>query len=275
MGVRVKLRSDEARLFFEQEHLDDALFAVGSGELALHSSRSPAKDTPNEDAAGIVAAGPDSAVVAVADGVGGAPAGRQASSIAIKCIATATHAAIRTGLELRYGILSGFEAANEEILALGVGAATTLAVVEIAGSTVRPFHVGDSFMLITGQRGKIKSQTIPHSPTGYAIESGLLEEKDAMHHEDRHVISNVIGSAEMRIDVGSPVELAPHDTLVLASDGLSDNLLTPEIVALVRKGPVATAAAVMSRLAQQRMELADADTPSKPDDLTFLIFRLR
>lgn len=275
MGVSVKLGSDEARLFFEQEDLDDVVFSVGSGELALHSSKSPTKDTPNEDAAGIVAAGPDGAVVAVADGVGGAPAGRHASSIAIKCIANATQAALRDGHELRYGILDGFEAANEEILALGVGAATTLAVVEIAGSTVRPFHVGDSFMLITGQRGKVKSQTIPHSPTGYAIESGLLAEKDAMHHEERHVISNVLGSAEMRIDVGSPVELAPNDTLVLASDGLSDNLLTPEIVELVRKGPLEKAAMSMSQLAQQRMESTDGDTPSKPDDLTFLIFRLR
>ncbi len=275
MGVREELGSDEARLFFEQERLDDAVFSVGSGEIALHSSKSPEKDTPNEDAAGIVAAGPNRAVVAVADGVGGAPAGRQASSIAINSIANATRQALRDGHELRFGILNGFEAANEEVLALGVGAATTLAVVEIADSTVRPFHVGDSFMLITGQRGKVKSQTIPHSPTGYAIESGLLDEADAMHHEERHVISNVIGSVEMRIDVGSPFELAPHDTLVLASDGLSDNLLTPEIVELVRKGPVERAAAAMSRLAQQRMELVDGNTPSKPDDLTFLIFRLR
>lgn len=275
MGVREKLGPKQQRLFFEQEFLDGAVFSIGDAELALHSSKSPAKDTPNEDAAGIVAAGPDSAVLAVADGVGGAPAGRQAASIAIHCIASAVRDAIRQGHELRYGILNGFEAANEEVLALSVGAATTLAVVEIAGSTVRPFHVGDSFMLVAGQRGKVKSQTIPHSPTGYAIESGLLDEEDAMHHEERHVISNVIGSDEMRIDVGSPVELAPRDTLVLASDGLSDNLLTPEIVEQVRKGPLEKVAVSMSRLARTRMDIADGATPSKPDDLTFLVFRLR
>jgi serine/threonine protein phosphatase PrpC len=274
MGVTGKLGPDEARLFLEQEHLDGALVRVGSGEIAIHSSKSPAKDTPNEDAAAIVAAGRGSAVIAVADGVGGAPAGREAAAIAVNCIAIATHEALREGHDLRFGILNGFESANEQVLALGVGAATTLAVVEIADSTVRPFHVGDSFMLITGQRGKVKSQTIPHSPTGYAIESGLLDEKDAMHHEERHVISNVIGSAEMRIDVGSPVELAPNDTLVLASDGLSDNLLTSEIVEHVRKGPLAKSATAMSGLARQRMELAVGDAPSKPDDLTFLIFRL-
>lgn len=275
MGVREKLGRDEARLFFEQEHLDDALFSVGSGEVALHSSRSPNKETPNEDAAGIVCAGPDRAVLAVADGLGGAPSGRHAASIAINCIAHAAQKSLREGHELRYGILNGFEAANEEVLALGVGAATTLTVVEVDGSTVRPFHVGDSFMLITGQRGRVKTQTIPHSPTGYAVESGFLDEKEAMHHEERHVISNVIGSTEMHIDVGSPFELAPRDTLVLASDGLSDNLHMPEIVELVRKGPVDAAAAAMARLAHQRMVLDNGEDPSKPDDLTFLIFRLR
>lgn len=275
MGLKEKLAKDEARLFFEQELLDDAIFEIGGGVLALHSSRSPNKDTPNEDAAGIVSAGSDGAVLAVADGLGGAPAGRQASSIAINAIAHAVRQALTDGHELRYGILNGFEAANEEVLALGVGAATTLTVVEIDGASVRPFHVGDSFMLVTGQRGRIKSQTIPHSPIGYAVESGLLDEKEAMHHEERHVISNVIGSSEMRIDVGSPFELAPRDTLVLASDGLSDNLHTPEIVELVRKGPLDEASRAMAARAAKRMELVDGNTPSKPDDLTFLVFRLR
>lgn len=275
MGMREKLGRDEARLFFEQEHLEEAYFAIGSGEVALHSSKSPNKETPNEDAAGIVAAGPGRAVLAVADGLGGAPGGRDAASIAINCIAHAAQKSIREGYELRYGILNGFETANEEVLALGVGAATTLTVVEVDGAWVRPFHVGDSFMLITGQRGKVKTQTIPHSPTGYAVESGLLDEKEAMHHEERHVISNVIGSSEMHIDVGSPFELARRDTLVLASDGLSDNLHMPEIVELVRKGSIERAATEMARLAHQRMVLDNGKDPSKPDDMTFLIFRRR
>lgn len=275
MGVRDELANDEARLFFEEKHLKDTVFAVGRGVVALHSSRSPAKDSPNEDAAAIVAAGADRAVLAVADGLGGAPAGAQASAIAINCIARAIADALREGHELRHGILNGFEAANEEVLTLGVGAATTLTVVEIEGASVRPFHVGDSFMLITGQRGKVKSQTIPHSPTGYAVAAGLLDEKEALHHQERHVISNVIGSAEMRIDVGSAIELATNDTLVLATDGLSDNLLTPEIVELVRKGPIERASQSMAQRAAKRMDLADGNAPSKPDDLTFLIFRLR
>lgn len=73
MGLRETLARDEARLFFEQEQLDDAVFDVGDGIVALHSSKSPMKDTPNEDAAGIISVGSDRAVLAVADGLGGAP----------------------------------------------------------------------------------------------------------------------------------------------------------------------------------------------------------
>ncbi len=160
------------------------------------------------------------------------------------------------------------------MLSLALGAATTLTVVEFDGETVRHYHVGDSMVLLTGQRGKVKMQSIPHSPVGYAVESGMLDETDAMHHEDRHVISNVIGSADMRIEVGSAVPVAPRDTLVLASDGLSDNLHMPEIVECVRKGPIADAARELARQARERMEWEGEGEPSKPDDLTFVLFRL-
>ena len=140
------------------------------------------------------------------------------------------------GVATRIGIINGFESANEEVLALALGAATTLTVVEFDGQLVRYFHVGDSLSLLTGQRGKIKMQSMPHSPVGYAVEAGLLDETDAMHHEQRHVISNVIGSVDMHIEMGSAVELSPRDTLLLASDGLTDNLHMPEIVECIRKG---------------------------------------
>ncbi len=40
-----------------------------------------------------------------------------------------------------------------------------------------------------------------------------------------HIVSNVVG-----VDVGSALELAARDTLLIASDGLVDNLKTEEIV---------------------------------------------
>ena len=264
---------DGVRLFYEQKLLEGTFLAAAGGVLAVYSMRCPEKETPNEDAVAIIPTGVGSGVLAVADGLGGAPAGRQASLLAIQCLARAVEEVVREDVAIRIGIMNGFESANEEVLALALGAATTLTVVEFDGQLVRHFHVGDSLSLLTGQRGKIKMQSIPHSPVGYAVEAGLLDETDAMHHEERHVISNVIGSVDMRIEVGSAVELSPRDTLLLASDGLSDNLHMPEIVECIRKGSLEKITEDLARRARERMEGAQDGEPSKPDDLTFVVFR--
>jgi serine/threonine protein phosphatase PrpC len=265
---------DGVRLFYEQKLLEGTFLAAAGGVLAVYSMRCPEKETPNEDAVAIIPTGVGSGVLAVADGLGGAPAGRQASLLAIQCLARAVEEVVREDVAIRIGIMNGFESANEEVLALALGAATTLTAVEFDGQFVRHFHVGDSLTLLTGQRGKIKMQSIPHSPVGYAVEAGLLDETDAMHHEERHVISNVIGSVDMRIEVGSAVELSPRDTLLLASDGLSDNLHMPEIVECIRKGSLEIVTEHLARRARERMEGAREGEPSKPDDMTFVIFRL-
>jgi serine/threonine protein phosphatase PrpC len=186
-------------------------------------------------------------------------------------------------VELRTAILDGIEAANRRVSELGLGAATTLSVVEIRDGRVRPYHVGDSRILVVGQRGRIKHQSIAHSPVGYAIEAGLIDERDAMHHKDRHLVSNTIGSPDMRIEVGPEIELARYDTLLIASDGLFDNLHIDEIVGHIRFGAFPRAARGLLEQSLGRMQSspppgdsearAGAHAPSKPDDLTFIVFR--
>ncbi|MHC4091793.1 MAG: PP2C family protein-serine/threonine phosphatase, partial [Planctomycetota bacterium] len=174
---------------------------------------------------------------------------------------------------LRSAILDGFERANERVVELGGGAATTLAAVEIDAATIRPYHVGDSMILAVGQRGKVKLHTVSHSPVGYAVEAGLLDAREAIHHEDRHVVSNIVGSAEMRIEVGRTLKLRPRDTVLVASDGLFDNLHLEEIVECIRKGPLQKAAERLAAAGRKRMEQAQEGHPSQPDDLTFVLYR--
>ena len=116
-------------------------------------------------------------------------------------------------------------------------------------------------------------QTVSHSPVGFAIEYGLLDESEAMHHEERHLVSNVVGSDDMRIELGPPLKLARYDTVLLASDGLLDNLYTDEIVELIRKGPLPKSLASLVKVAQQRMENPIEGVPCKPDDMTVVALR--
>jgi serine/threonine protein phosphatase PrpC len=124
-----------------------------------------------------------------------------------------------------------------------------------------------------GQRRKVKLQTVSHSPVGYAVEAGLIDEHEAMHHDERHVVSNMVGAVDMRIEVGSPIRLAPRDTALLATDGLFDNLNPAEVVDIVRAGPLDRAANDLAARAAERMRTPDAKHASKPDDLTFVLYR--
>ena len=266
---------DDAFLCVEAEVEESEPRAIARGEAVVWSSRCPGKTTPNEDAAALVPTIEGGGVLIVADGMGGGPAGEQASGIAIRAMAHSVEEAVRAGDLVRSAILNAFDKANDDILALGVGAGTTLALVEIQDHSVRPYHVGDSMILLVGQRGRLKLQSISHSPVGYAVEAGVLDETEALHHEARHLVSNMLGSADMRIELGAPISMARRDTLLLATDGLFDNLRTDEIVQIVRTGRLARASKRLVDLARSRMTEPRADEPSKPDDLTFLLYRRR
>jgi serine/threonine protein phosphatase PrpC len=239
----------------------------------VFSCRSPGREGSNEDCAAVLPFGDGSYVFAVADGLGGGRAGARASALAIDSLGAALDEARREQWSLRTAMMNGIERANEAIRALGVGAFTTLSAVEFSDGAMRPYHVGDSMILLIGQRGRLKLQTVAHSPVGFAVESGLLDEAEAMHHKERHLVSNVLGAPDMRIEVGSQRRISPRDTLLLASDGLSDNLRTEEIVALLRTGPLEAACDRLAELARARMHAPGEGEPCKPDDLTFVAFR--
>ena len=169
--------------------------------------------------------------------------------------------------------IAAIEKANVRILESGKRSATTIVVAEISGGQLRCYHVGDSELIVCGQRGRIKQRIIPHSPTGFAVEAGLLDEQEAVQHEQRHIIFNVIGAPDMRVDVSTAIALAPFDTVLLTSDGVLDNLYVDEIVEIIRMGPLALAADRLLQATRARMEKQKGTEPSKPDDVTIVLYR--
>ncbi len=268
----------------QQEHVlildgtvepDQAQVLVAGGAAVALTRRDPDKTTDNEDTVAIIPYGPGAAVLVVADGAGGLPAGKRASLTAVTTLAASLQAAMDKTMLLRTAILNGIESANEAVMALGNGSATTLTVITIEGLVARSYQIGDSEALVVGQRGAVRLQTTAHSPTGFAVEAGFLDQRDALHHEERHLVSNFLGTPEMRIDVGAGVELRPRDTVVVASDGLTDNVHLDEIIEIVRKGPLDKSATAAADLAGSRMAGNGAGEPCKPDDLSLILFRKR
>ncbi len=259
------------KLYVQKDLSEVEALSFAGGAVVVFCHAGPGKSTPNEDSVALIPISSESGVLVVADGVGGMPGGARASRIAVETLAERL-GSLADGEPIRGAVLDGIEIANEKVLALG-GAATTVAVIVIDNRVVRPFHVGDSLILLTGQRGKVKFRNIPHSPTGYAVESGFLDHADAIRHEERTLVSNVVGDPEMRIDIGPSIHLAARDTLVVASDGLSDNLINGEIVDTVRVGPLERAGGRLRRLARSRMARPLPGKPCHPDDLSFVVYR--
>lgn len=245
------------------------LYQVGKTLISIFTRRAPNKDTDNEDCIALIPLAGDSVIIAVADGVGGLPAGAAASETALKVIIECVSRAASP----REGIMEGIEQANQAILDNANNSATTLALVEIDGYSMRTYHVGDSGMLLTGQRARLKVETNPHSPTGDGVRGGFLNELDALQHEERNIVSNVLGSQEMHMEIGSPTAIAARDTGIVASDGLFDNLLVQEIVDTIRTGKLHKATRTLVDFATRRMTSNENTLIGHPDDLSLALFR--
>ncbi len=269
-----------------RSELRDARFYVGNadahhdliqthlGEVAVSTIGDLDKAGPNEDSAAVIPVNEDYLVLIVADGVGGMAGARRASNLTVETVGAAVQSIDETtGTKLRTAILDGIEAANQAVLDLGNRSASTLALAEIGPGYIRTYHVGDSILLLCGQRGLVKLQTTPHSPVGFAMEAGLIDENEALQHNELNLIFNVIGSADMRIEIGSELPIAARDTLLIASDGLTDNVRQEESVEIIRKGSIEKAVIGLTEIAQNRMSTEAPGRPSKPDDFTTILFR--
>lgn len=260
---------------FLDAHFEEARIEspFAHGQVAVFSTPRPGEDgRTNEDAAALFANG-NSGVLVVADGAGGQPAGAKAAELAVTSMESTVRDAVTSGEALRNAVLNGFERANEAVRALGVGAGTTLVVVTLEEDRLRSYHVGDSATFVVGQRGRFKLQTMLHSPVGYAIEAGVLDPGDALHHEDLSVVSNLVGTQDMRIEIGPEIRLSRRDTVVLASDGVFDNFHAQQVAEVVRAGRLDKVAAKLRAACLEAMNHPKEGQPSKPDDLTFILYR--
>lgn len=267
----------EALLLAAEQHAASTLVRVAGGAAAVWAAPRPGGG-PSQDALLVLPLGPDSAVLAVADGMGGLPEGGVAAARAVTALAATVEQGLAAGGALQAAILDGIAAANAAVLSMSSGSATTLAVAELAGGRVRAYNVGDSEIMVFGQRGGLKLRTLSHSPVGFALQAGLVDHEEALYHRDRHLVSNFIGSHDMRIEVGSALRLRPLDTVVVCSDGLVDNLRLAEIATVMRCGPLDRRLETLAGQATMRMTTApaaDDNHPSKPDDLSIIAFRQR
>lgn len=215
----------------------------------------------------------DIALLLVCDGMGGHKAGNVASSLA----ATVFAGEVKEGLanarvtgavcSLMKGAL---RAANSAVYELSLsepdcrGMGTTVVSAVILGQDATVMNVGDSRAYhITG--GTIRQITRDHSVVEDMVRRGDITREQSRTHPSKNLITRAVGTVrDVEADFFSVV-LREEDTLILCSDGLSNEVSEEELLAAEME--CASAEDVAERL------LALALTRGAPDNVTVAVFR--
>ncbi len=248
-----------------QELVEPRPVVLKTGQAIVFSRAHSGQSGGNEDALGVFEDADGRVCLVVADGVGGLPGGLEAATLATGLLAKVSPSK-ETSPESR------LESINQRLLTELPNSATTVCVAEIADSVLVNCHAGDSTALVVGQRGRIKLKTQAHSPVGIKEANGL-DEKEALFHPQRHLLNNMMGDPALWLEKQNALELASRDTVLLGTDGLWDNFFLSEVVDLIRMGELSESAGKLAEIVIQRMDQPVAGLPSKPDDISFILYR--
>lgn len=227
---------------------------------------------------------PDLRLFVVADGAGGENGGNLASSIAIASIARHFEAT-REGLEDRpaFDVLglptaarrlaTAIVRANRDVLEIARtasryrGMASTVVAIspDFAEGVVHVSHVGDS-RCYRIRAGRLEQLTLDHSLANDVLELRPdLSDAEAARLP-RNVITRALGMLDNVRVTTRTLDMAPGDTFLLCSDGLTDALSDDDIAEELLSG--------RSAQEQARQLVARALAEGADDNLTALVVRI-
>jgi protein phosphatase len=210
----------------------------------------------NEDSYGCWIEGADSAVFAVADGVGGYEGGEVASAMAVEITLDAWRESPRSwspGKRLYRAVQrANIEIHNRSLTVPELRRmATTLTAAAVVGGTLYASHVGDCRLYLI-RKGRIRQLTKDHTVAGEKFRLGLLSAAHAREHPERSTLSRCLGH-ELIVSVDQiTIPLLQGDRLVLCSDGLYNVLDDQEIEQLSDTSDAAGACRVLIDTANGR-----------------------
>ena len=186
-------------------------------------------------------------VAVVADGMGGAVAGEEASRIAVETLQQGKFLQtpddsprdlsddqavswLSDTIRSANGNIFQRAASNPELR--GMGTTMTLAFVRSSHAIIA--HVGDSrAYLVDGHTGRITQISADHSFVEALVAAGHLTHEQAEEHPMRNVLYRALGQNEdVDVDIYE-VHLRTGDRIVLCSDGLTRHVKPLEIAATV------------------------------------------
>jgi PPM family protein phosphatase len=208
-------------------------------------------------------------LLAVADGMGGASAGEEASKLAISTLLEAYQGG--PGLDPMSELVEAMHEANAAVYAAAQshpdwrGMGTTCTALVVLERDLLVAQVGDSrAYLLTGDEAR--RLTRDHSLVAELVDQGKITAEEARVHPRRNVVTRAVGVAA-QVEVESmrwPGIFVPGTTVLLCSDGLHGVLEDAEIVRLVSDSSLEAAGGALIQAANQG---------GGPDNITVVLSR--
>lgn len=166
----------------------------------------------------------DTALLAVADGMGGLACGKQASQLAVDILRAAwPDIQCAADMEEASALLEDaiYEAHRQIFyLAESIGERTgsTLSVLFLKGRMYRIKQIGDSRIYCV-RRGKIEQLTVDQTWCNMMVQTGQLDEEQAARHRMRHFLVNALGVSQELEIADEQGTVRGGECYLLCSDG--------------------------------------------------------
>jgi len=250
---------------------DNFLIAELARTLAVHSTSLPNTNAQHSSHRGHV--------FVVADGIGGNQAGEKASELSVvtleafllntlkRFFSLETPEEQNVLKEFRSAIIQAdariFEEASRHPELFGMG--TTLTMAFAVDWKLYVAHVGDSRCYLQSD-GKLQQVTNDHTAGAELVRQGVFTAEEAARSPYRNIVTNALGGSNPGVQVEvHQLDLAPGDTVLLCSDGLT-GMVDDERIARVLQDESD------SRRACETL-VAEANKRGGKDNITVLVAR--
>ncbi len=194
-------------------------------EIAGITDRGPVR-TENQDVWDAQMGGDGrSAVLVLADGMGGHKGGLESAEAAVKdamAVLISPGPTEDAAASLRRAVDAATQAVAKVRDAIGGGPGTTLVLAIISDTHAVVANVGDSRAYLITAAGATPI-TEDHSWAAAQVRAGVMDAEEARHHAKRNLIERAVMGDPVEVDIFD-IDAAPGDLLLLCSDGLWEPL---------------------------------------------------